>query len=49
MGVKLTASKLMIRNGARMLDIDHPEKNLYAAMAKYYGTDECFDIVNGCL
>jgi len=46
MATDLTASRLMVRNAARMMDEDHPEKTMYSAMAKRFATDKCFDIVN---
>eukprot|EP01016_Furgasonia_blochmanni_P014286 TRINITY_DN1745_c0_g1_i3.p1 TRINITY_DN1745_c0_g1~~TRINITY_DN1745_c0_g1_i3.p1 ORF type:complete len:253 (-),score=46.84 TRINITY_DN1745_c0_g1_i3:63-821(-) len=45
----LTASRLIVRNAARMMDADHPDKTVYAAMAKKFATDACFDIVNNAL
>jgi len=49
MATDLVASRLLVRNAARMMDVDHKEKTLYAAMAKNFATDKCFDIVNYCL
>jgi len=49
MSTDLVSSRLMVRNAARMMDVDHKEKTMYAAMAKRYATDKCFDIVNNAL
>jgi len=49
MATDLVASRLMVRNAARMIDSQHPEKTMFSAMAKRYATDSCFDIVNYAL
>jgi alkylation response protein AidB-like acyl-CoA dehydrogenase len=45
----LSASRYMVRNAARMYDMDHPQKSMNAAMAKMFATDKSFDIINYCL
>ena len=45
----LKASRLMIRDGAKKLDENHPEKSVAAAMAKQFGTEKCFNIIDNSL
>lgn len=49
MTTDLIASRNMVRNAAKMMDEAHPEKTFYAAMAKRFATDKCFDICNYAL
>lgn len=49
MVTNLMASRLMIRNAARMMDSNHKDKTLHSAMAKRFATDHCFDIANYAL
>ncbi len=49
MATKLTASRLMVRSAARMLDEKNSLKTVYSAMAKYFATDECFKIASEAL
>ncbi|KAJ3355107.1 Acyl-CoA dehydrogenase [Entophlyctis luteolus] len=44
MAIKLTASRLMVRNAARALDAQAPNAAAVCAMAKAYATEECFQI-----
>ncbi|KAL9657872.1 hypothetical protein ABK040_009460 [Willaertia magna] len=50
LATKLHASRLLVRTAAVHLD-EHKnqESTIYCAMAKRFGTDECFQIVNDCL
>jgi isobutyryl-CoA dehydrogenase len=49
MATNLTASRLMVRTAAQMLD-DQPEKAaVLCAMAKQFATDNCFNIANDAL
>ena len=45
----LTASRLLIRKAAISIDENNEQKTLFSAMAKYYSTEKCFDLVNQCL
>lgn len=49
MGTDLEASRLMVRNAARLIDEKHQDKTMYCAMAKFFATERCFDIVNYAL
>lgn len=57
MATNLISSRLMIRNAARMLDLDHPvnilnyckERTIYISMAKRYATDACSVIADDAL
>jgi len=49
MATKLYASRLMVRNAARMLEQNDPSATVSAAMAKQYATDSCFEICNEAL
>jgi len=49
MATDLEASRLMVRNGARLLEQNAPEYTMYCAMAKRFATDRCYDIVNNSL
>lgn len=44
MATDLVASRLMVRNAARMLDEKHASAPTYAAMAKAFATEKCFDV-----
>ena len=44
MATNLTASRLMVRNAARMLDQNHPQAPAFCAMAKQFATDHCFNV-----
>lgn len=46
---KLLSSKLMVRAAAQALDTDDKDKIALASMAKLHATDECFEVVDGCL
>lgn len=45
----LTASRLMIRDAAVKIEQNHKDKTMYAAMAKAFATEKCFDIVDNSL
>jgi len=49
MATDLVASRLMVRNAAKLMDIDHKDKTMYAAMAKTFATDKCMTIVDYAL
>ncbi|XP_078464376.1 isobutyryl-CoA dehydrogenase, mitochondrial isoform X1 [Lampetra fluviatilis] len=49
MATSLVASRLMIRNAARALDLGDPAAVPLCAMAKLFATDECFKICNQAL
>merc|ERR1711907_318528 len=49
MASDLVASRMMVRNAAKMMDEGNPQKTMYAAMAKKIATDKCFDICNYAL
>ncbi|EGG14927.1 acyl-CoA dehydrogenase [Cavenderia fasciculata] len=49
LATKLYASRLMIRQGAKMLDDKDPSASVYIAMAKLFACDNCFDICDGAL
>lgn len=45
----LTASRLMVRHAADVLDCEDPCAAELCAMAKLFATDQCFNITNECL
>jgi alkylation response protein AidB-like acyl-CoA dehydrogenase len=49
MATDLEASRLMVRNAARLLTDKAPNYTMYCAMAKKFATDHCFDICNSAL
>jgi alkylation response protein AidB-like acyl-CoA dehydrogenase len=49
MATRLTTSRLMVRQAARMLDEKHPAAPAYCAMAKRVATDYGFQICNDAL
>ena len=49
MATTLGASRLMVYRAAEALDAGDPQKTRYAAMAKRFATDECFQIVDDAL
>ncbi|KRX04947.1 Acyl-CoA dehydrogenase/oxidase, N-terminal and middle domain [Pseudocohnilembus persalinus] len=49
MAMDLTASRLMIRDAAVKIEQNHKDKTMYAAMAKAFATEKCFDIVDNSL
>ena len=49
MAIGLETSRVMIRLAARLLDERSPLSTQYAAMAKKYATDTCFNVVNAAL
>jgi alkylation response protein AidB-like acyl-CoA dehydrogenase len=49
MAIDLEASRMMVRNGAKLMDEKAPNTGMYCAMAKRFATDHCFDIVNDAL
>jgi isobutyryl-CoA dehydrogenase len=44
MAVDLNASRLMVRQAAKMLDERSPQAPAWCAMAKVFATDKCFDV-----
>lgn len=46
---KLVSSRLIVRHAANAIDTKDPAAASLCAMAKLHGTDECFDVANGCL
>ncbi|KAJ3026255.1 UNVERIFIED_CONTAM: Isobutyryl-CoA dehydrogenase, mitochondrial [Siphonaria sp. JEL0065] len=46
MAMKLTASRLMVRNAARAIDSQSPSAAASCAMAKAFATEECFQITD---
>jgi alkylation response protein AidB-like acyl-CoA dehydrogenase len=46
---ELEAARLLLWKAAMKLEAKTPDARRYASMAKRRATDECFDIVNGCL
>ena len=46
---KLLSSKLMVRAAAQALDSNDKDQIALASMAKLQATDQCFEIVDGCL
>ncbi|XP_052810737.1 isobutyryl-CoA dehydrogenase, mitochondrial-like [Mya arenaria] len=49
MATQLVASRMMVRQAARAMDDDWPEKVALCSMAKYFATEECFKICNQAL
>lgn len=49
MAVGLSASRLMVRQAATLLDSNSPQAMPACAMAKVFATDTCFDICNTAL
>lgn len=49
MAADLEASRLMVRHGVKLLTEKDPTATMYAAMAKKFATDKCYDIVNDAL
>ena len=49
MGTKLVASRAMVRNAARALDSKHPDTVSLCSMAKFFATENCFEVVNTAL
>ncbi|RKP25568.1 mitochondrial isobutyryl-CoA dehydrogenase [Syncephalis pseudoplumigaleata] len=49
MAANLNASRLMVREAARLLDEQSPMATSYCAMAKLFATDQCFKICNQAL
>lgn len=49
MATHLEASRLMVRNSAKLLTEKAPNYPMYCAMAKKFATDHCFDICNSAL
>lgn len=45
----MVASRLLVRDAAKKIDDNHPNKNMFAAMAKIQATEKCFNIVDQCL
>lgn len=46
MATELQASRLMVRNAAKLLDEGSPHGATHAAMAKRFATDTCYEITN---
>ena len=46
MTTKLVASRLMLRNAAQMIDNGSEHKTVHSAMAKYFSTENSFEIAN---
>jgi hypothetical protein len=46
---EIEAARLLIWKAAMKVEAKTPDARRYASMAKRRATDECFDIVNGCL
>ena len=46
---EIEAARLLLWKAAMKLEAKTPDARRYASMAKRRATDECFDIVNGCL
>ena len=49
MATQLEAARLMVLSGAWAIDINHPEKTKWCAMAKRLATDACFQIADEAL
>lgn len=43
---ELTASRLLVREAARMYDASDPQANVYSSMAKRYATEACYKIAD---
>jgi alkylation response protein AidB-like acyl-CoA dehydrogenase len=46
---KLTASRLMTRSAARLIDENSDDKTVYSAMCKYFTTEICFELASEAL
>lgn len=46
---KLTASRLMTRSAARLIDENSDDKTVYSAMCKYFTTETCFELASEAL
>lgn len=46
MATKLVVSRNMVRQAAKALEEDWPEKVALCSMAKYFATEECFNVSN---
>ena len=40
---------MILRDAAKKLDNNDPDKTMYCAMAKYYTTEKGFEIIDDCL
>jgi len=49
MATNLVASRQMVRLAAQKLDENDPQKTTFCAMAKYFATEQCFEICNTAL
>ena len=49
MATELDAARLMVHRAAAALDAGSPDVTMFAAMAKRFATDACFEIVNQAL
>lgn len=49
MATDLTASRLLVRQAATLLDQKHPSKTSFCAMAKLQATEKCFSITDQAL
>jgi alkylation response protein AidB-like acyl-CoA dehydrogenase len=49
MATELDAARLLVHRAAAALDAGSPDVTMYAAMAKRFATDVCFEIVNQAL
>ncbi|WP_317928875.1 acyl-CoA dehydrogenase family protein [Halioxenophilus sp. WMMB6] len=49
MVTELVAARQMVHMAAQALDMNHPEKTVYCAMAKRFATDVGFEVCNQCL
>lgn len=46
MATKLVACRMMIRNAATALEEGHPNHVTLCSMAKLYGTEACFEVMD---
>ena len=46
---ELTASRLLVREAASMLDAKNPQAGVYSSMAKRYATEACYKIADTCI
>jgi len=49
MATDLQASRFMVRNAAKFIDEDSSHSPVYAAMAKRFATDKCYNITNDAI
>ena len=49
MATDLTASRLLVRRAATLVDEGSPHATVYSSMAKKFATDHCFDVCNTAL